>query len=301
VMESHYVQKFFRIYVFIQILAVLIIIVCLTRYFFIWGNGFTSECLFMTTKAVLLLTITLVSLRKGRYADPGFIHPAERSEESTEMVRDLTHATCKRCQAVRPDDFTHHCSVCDKCIDGMDHHCYFMDNCVGKGSLRYFFQFCLWMCITLLWGIIEVVRCFYTINVETGAGVQCLTDLRPDKFFVNTIKMQSSGIGGSLSIVYKAITDGKNSAYSPEFFYEFTDTGLLIVMVLFLLFCGSVFCRVLLNVRYCTDEPGRRKAAKQKQDGVASEPTQVRSLAEMKLHIFGQKDASSIYMLFPFD
>ncbi|XP_013778401.1 probable palmitoyltransferase ZDHHC16 isoform X1 [Limulus polyphemus] len=51
---------------------------------------------------------------------------------------------CKKCIAPKPPR-THHCSVCDHCILKMDHHCPWLNNCIGHFNHRYFFLFCVYM------------------------------------------------------------------------------------------------------------------------------------------------------------
>jgi palmitoyltransferase ZDHHC9/14/18 len=47
---------------------------------------------------------------------------------------------CKSCGIWRPPR-THHCRVCDNCIETTDHHCVWLNNCVGRRNYRYFFVF----------------------------------------------------------------------------------------------------------------------------------------------------------------
>lgn len=53
---------------------------------------------------------------------------------------------CKKCISPKPHR-THHCSVCDKCILKMDHHCPWLNTCIGHYNHRYFFMYCVYMCL----------------------------------------------------------------------------------------------------------------------------------------------------------
>ncbi len=49
---------------------------------------------------------------------------------------------CEHCHNYKPPR-SHHCSVCDACVQVMDHHCVFIDNCVGAGNQKFFVRFVL--------------------------------------------------------------------------------------------------------------------------------------------------------------
>src|SRR5690606_26908934 len=49
---------------------------------------------------------------------------------------------CQSCRIWRPPR-SHHCRVCDNCIETQDHHCVWLNNCVGRRNYRYFFTFVL--------------------------------------------------------------------------------------------------------------------------------------------------------------
>ena len=50
------------------------------------------------------------------------------------------YSICKKCSVLRPLR-SHHCSICEMCVDKMDHHCYVLNNCVGKANYRFFFSY----------------------------------------------------------------------------------------------------------------------------------------------------------------
>uniref|UniRef100_A0A1I7TCN2 Palmitoyltransferase n=1 Tax=Caenorhabditis tropicalis TaxID=1561998 RepID=A0A1I7TCN2_9PELO len=47
---------------------------------------------------------------------------------------------CEKCNYWKSDR-AHHCSVCEKCVLGMDHHCIWINQCVGSHNHRHFFLF----------------------------------------------------------------------------------------------------------------------------------------------------------------
>lgn len=72
---------------------------------------------------------------------------------------------CKKCIAPKPPR-AHHCSVCNRCILKMDHHCPWLNNCIGHFTHRYFFMFCSYV----LLGIIYLMIFGYRIAYEEYFG-----------------------------------------------------------------------------------------------------------------------------------
>ncbi|CAN7999497.1 unnamed protein product [Ixodes pacificus] len=56
---------------------------------------------------------------------------------------------CKKCIAPKPPR-THHCSICNRCVLKMDHHCPWLNNCIGHFTHRYFFMFCSYMLLGIM-------------------------------------------------------------------------------------------------------------------------------------------------------
>ena len=52
----------------------------------------------------------------------------------------FTPTECKKCGIIRSYR-SHHCSICEACIEKMDHHCYFLNRCVGRKNYKYFFSY----------------------------------------------------------------------------------------------------------------------------------------------------------------
>ena len=167
----------------------------------------------------------------------------------------------------------------------MDHHCVLMDNCVGKHSLRFFVQYSTWMALLLLWAIAVYIKGFYWQNRESGRGMQSLWEFRPDMVILQLLTM-ASPIPSQLTFlrIYGSVREDHSSFM--------TDNCLFAFSVSFFLFATSVLFQTLHNIRHCTSEPGKLKQAK---------PTgRVRSLRQMKKHIFG-KQAGIWQMLLPFN
>ncbi|ODV97903.1 hypothetical protein PACTADRAFT_185777 [Pachysolen tannophilus NRRL Y-2460] len=49
---------------------------------------------------------------------------------------------------------TSHCATCNSCIMFHDHHCMWLDNCVGQRNYRYFLNFLIFACISVIYLII---------------------------------------------------------------------------------------------------------------------------------------------------
>ena len=47
---------------------------------------------------------------------------------------------CETCKIYK-NTRTHHCRICDVCIDILDHHCDWLGNCIGRGNRRLFIGF----------------------------------------------------------------------------------------------------------------------------------------------------------------
>ncbi|KAH6947371.1 hypothetical protein HPB50_018526 [Hyalomma asiaticum] len=67
---------------------------------------------------------------------------------------------CKKCIAPKPPR-THHCSVCNRCILKMDHHCPWLNNCIGHFTHRYFFMFCSYVLLGIVYLMIFGYRIAY--------------------------------------------------------------------------------------------------------------------------------------------
>jgi hypothetical protein len=67
---------------------------------------------------------------------------------------------CRRCQAPKPPG-VHHCSACKSCIVEMDHHCPFINNCIGRGNLRSFLLFLVYLIVSTVYIMIICALLIY--------------------------------------------------------------------------------------------------------------------------------------------
>lgn len=57
---------------------------------------------------------------------------------------------------------SHHCSLCRKCVLGMDHHCPWMNNCIGLKNQKAFLLFNLYTAIS---GSYSMIRALVSIGL----------------------------------------------------------------------------------------------------------------------------------------
>jgi len=228
----------------------------------------------VSTVTLTLLWISLSALWRGHRTDPGFV-TIKKSDDGT---------LCKRCDVNKPSASTHHCSNCKKCVMDMDHHCFLMDNCVGKHSVRFFVQYSTWISVLLVWAIAVYIKGFYSQNTFTGNGVKNLFELRPDYVFVYLF---SFGSPLPRELIFIQVYGTKRE----DLDMFIIDNCLIIFSLGFLIFASSVLYQTLHNIRNYSSEPDRLKGIKL---------NKVRSIEEMKNHIFG-KQATLCQILLPFN
>lgn len=79
-------------------------------------------------------------------------------------------ATCTRCGARRIAG-THHCSWCNRCVDGFDHHCPTMATCIGVRNRRHFITALCTLALTLTYGVYALCAC-RTVAHDRSHGVR---------------------------------------------------------------------------------------------------------------------------------
>ncbi|KXS10860.1 zf-DHHC-domain-containing protein [Gonapodya prolifera JEL478] len=89
---------------------------------------------------------------------------------------------CKKCLLPKPVR-THHCSVCKRCVMGMDHHCPWLANCVGHANHRHFLLFlahltvgCLYFAL-FTWPTFWATVTYSTTDLTLWRGSELLRSL----------------------------------------------------------------------------------------------------------------------------
>lgn len=71
---------------------------------------------------------------------------------------------CKTCHVIRPP-WSHHCGVCDRCVERADHHCFWLSKCIGKRNYGWFFLFVISLFVGIVNIIVTCVIRFATSNL----------------------------------------------------------------------------------------------------------------------------------------
>ncbi|KAI5641367.1 DHHC palmitoyltransferase domain-containing protein [Phthorimaea operculella] len=101
-----------------------------------WWELSPKTTVFLVIFGNWLLLNIIFHYYKGVVTTPGYPpHGAVIAEAAS---------ICKKCISPKPPR-THHCSVCDRCILGMDHHCPWLNNCVGYFNARHFYLYMVYM------------------------------------------------------------------------------------------------------------------------------------------------------------
>ena len=123
-------------------------------YFFVIRLGFRwARTNYLVLYPVLDIGVRLCMAAWSHMAawlgDPGFV-------PSGTPDKPVGEDSCKKCFAVRPPR-THHCSTCNKCVQGMDHHCPWINQCVGVKNHKAFLLFLAYTCSAAMESLILVV------------------------------------------------------------------------------------------------------------------------------------------------
>lgn len=111
-----------------------------------------------------LCALALSSHAKTTFTDPGSIPKSAVPTEEEEMNRDEFPMCCV-CETYKPK-YCHHCRICNRCISGMDHHCPWMNNCVGRGNLKHFILFLVYVWLASAYALFLFAWNYFLCNDE---------------------------------------------------------------------------------------------------------------------------------------
>lgn len=84
------------------------------------------------------------------YKKPGYVTPELEWSKLIEKVP--SKHLCFECKVIKPPR-SHHCSICNKCVDRFEAHSVWTNNCVGRQNAGYYFAFIFYVAlVTLLMG-----------------------------------------------------------------------------------------------------------------------------------------------------
>jgi hypothetical protein len=90
-----------------------------------------------------LCALALSAHAKTTFTDPGVIPKTAVPTEEDGLCRN-EFPMCSVCETYKPKH-CHHCRICNRCVSGMDHHCPWMNNCIGRGNMKHFFLFLVYV------------------------------------------------------------------------------------------------------------------------------------------------------------
>lgn len=104
------------------------------------------------------------------------VKPISKKEKEEKNILNTTE--CKKCGIIRPSR-SHHCSVCEKCIEKLDHHCYFLNNCVGRKNYKFFFSY---LFLSMINSIIMIVLGVFRFYLYKQKEMEKLNKMKYIKF-----------------------------------------------------------------------------------------------------------------------
>ena len=161
----------------IQILPVCSVYLVICMLLGLYYPGYLSDAspsIFFTILVHIDVILILWSYTLSVFTNPGFVSDSSsnplsyHSEPPTDLQRFREY--CMKCRRPRPSR-AHHCSICQKCVQGMDHHCPWIGNCVGIHNRRYFAQFLVYSSIDTM----ALAGCFGELLVKTQGNSNVYT------------------------------------------------------------------------------------------------------------------------------
>ena len=93
---------------------------------------------------------------------------SSRSNSPEKQARSSKY--CYKCE-IPKNRRTHHCKLCNRCIQSMDHHCPFIANCVGHKNVKAFILFLFSASSTFAISItLWVIRIYNEFTIRTTEG-----------------------------------------------------------------------------------------------------------------------------------
>lgn len=112
-----------------------------------------------------LLIQILFNYNFACFTRPGYIEELSSRQDHNHYKK------CKKCSFPKPPR-AHHCSSCGKCVLLMDHHCPWINNCVGLFNHRFFFNFCLFTTMGLLFVAILTLPYYISLRQHYNTGAR---------------------------------------------------------------------------------------------------------------------------------
>ena len=100
------------------------------------------------------------------------VSPISKDELENKYILKTTE--CKKCGIIRPFR-SHHCSICEKCIDKLDHHCFLLNNCIGRKNYKYFFSY---LFLSFLNSIIGILLGLFTVYLYKKKEIEKLKHMK---------------------------------------------------------------------------------------------------------------------------